>query len=162
MDNAPATDTAPGTTEADAPVSRCPIDHTAMASGCPVMHNGSGQMSKADMIAHAVLRIPPQHAEVSNGQVYSTFQRSMLVSAVRCLLTYIVLPFALPAVGFAKGVGPVIGIVIGLIALTFNVFTIRRFHIAAHKWRWHYTAIVACVMVLLLVLMVQDIIHLLT
>lgn len=126
------------------------------------MHSGSGPMSKADMIAHAVLRIPPQTAAVTNAQVYSTFQRSMFISAVRCLLTYIVLPFVLPAVGFAKGVGPVIGIAIGLVALTFNVFTIRRFHIAAHKWRWHYTAIVSGVMVLLLVLMVQDIIHLVT
>lgn len=126
------------------------------------MHSGSGPMSKADMIAHAVLRIPPQTAAVTNAQVYSTFQRSMFISAVRCLLTYIVLPFVLPAVGFAKGVGPVIGIAIGLVALTFNVFTIRRFHVAAHKWRWHYTAIVSGVMVLLLVLMVQDIIHLVT
>jgi hypothetical protein len=141
---------------------RCPIDHTAMAPGCPVKHGGSGQMSKADMVAHAVLRIPAQPAEVSNAQVYSTFQRSMLVSAVRCLVTYIVLPFVLPAVGFAKGVGPVIGIAIGAVALTFNVFTIRRFHIAEHKWRWHYTAIVSGVMVLLLVLMVQDFIHLVT
>jgi hypothetical protein len=119
-------------------------------------------MSKADMIAHTVLRIPPQTSAVTNAQVYSTFQRSMFISAVRCLLTYIVLPFVLPAVGFAKGVGPVIGIAIGLVALTFNVFTIRRFHIAGHKWRWHYTAIVSGVMVLLLVLMVQDIVHLVT
>jgi hypothetical protein len=145
-----------------APAARGPIDHTALSPGCPVMHHGAGSLSKADMIAHAVLRIPAQPAEVSNAQVYSTFQRSMLVSAVRCLLTYIVLPFVLPAVGFAKGVGPIVGIAIGVVALTFNVFTIRRFHIAGHKWRWHYTAIVAAVMVLLLVLMVQDIIHLVT
>jgi hypothetical protein len=162
MDNAPATHAAPDATEADAPVLRCPIDHTAMAPGCPVMHDGSGRMSKADMIAHSVLRIPPRPAELTDAQAYSAFQRSMLISALRCTLTYVIFPFVLPAVGFAKGVGPIVGITISVIAITFDVLAIRRFHIVGHRWRWHFTAIASCIIALLFVLMVQDFIHLLT
>lgn len=85
------------------------------------------------------------------------FSTSMLVSATRCLLTYIVLPFVAPAFGIATEVGPGVGIAIGVVAIGSNTLTIRRFHAARHRWRWAYTAIAVCVMAMLLVLMVQDI-----
>lgn len=85
------------------------------------------------------------------------FSTALLVSATRCLLTYIVLPFVAPALGFATGVGPGVGIAIGVVAIAANLVTIRRFHKARHRLRWGYTAIATCVLGLLLVLMVQDI-----
>ena len=47
------------------------------------------------------------------------FSRSMLVSGVRCMLTYVVFPWLLPALGWASGVGPWIGLPIGLLAIGF-------------------------------------------
>jgi hypothetical protein len=88
------------------------------------------------------------------------FSTSMLVSATRCLLTYIVLPFVAPAFGIAAEVGPGVGIAIGLVAIASNVLTIRRFHASRHRWRWGYTAIALSVIGLLVVLMVQDIVDL--
>jgi hypothetical protein len=85
------------------------------------------------------------------------FSTSMLVSATRCLLTYIVLPFVAPVFGIAADVGPGLGITIGLVAVGSNVLTIRRFHRAHHRWRWGYTAIAVCVIAMLAVLMVRDI-----
>ncbi len=153
----------------DVGASRCPIDHTARAKqpggttgGCPVMHGGAAKRSKADHIARAVLRIRERPEGVTSAQAYSAFQKSMLVSATRCLLTYIVFPFILPAVGFAAGVGPVIGIVIGVLAIVCDVFSIRRFHAVEHRWRWHFTGVALCVIGLLGVLLVQDVIHLAT
>ena len=159
--------------------SRCPIDHTAMAKqstqtadgadradvaagGCPVMHGGGVRRSPADHIARKVLRIEERPAGVTNAAAYSAFQKSMLISATRCLLTYIVFPFVIPAVGFATGVGPALGIVIGVTALVCDVFSVRRFHAVEHKYRWHFTAVVACVMGLLMVLLVQDVAHFIT
>jgi hypothetical protein len=81
----------------------------------------------------------------------------MLISAVRCTLTYVVFPFVLPALGIVTSIGPVLGLAIGLIALVCDVFSIRRFFIAEHKYRWHFTIIASSVMVLLTVLVVQDI-----
>lgn len=152
------------TAPADAATSagRCPVVHTAVAPGCPVRHHGAVRMSVADRLAHQVLRIPPRPAGMTDTQAYSAFQRSMLISALRCTLTYVVFPFVLPAVGFATGVGPIVGITIGLVAIVCDVFSIRRFHIVGHRWRWHFTAVASGIIVLLLVLMVQDISHLLT
>ena len=84
-----------------------------------------------------------------------------MISALRCTLTYVVFPFVLPAVGFAKGVGPVIGIIIGVAAMVCDVFSIRRFFAVDHRWRWHFTFVVLCVMSLLTVLMVRDVVNLL-
>lgn len=141
---------------------RCPIDHTAVAPGCPVRHVDPSQRSRADKIARRVLRVPENPEGHTDAAAYSAFQRSMLISATRCLLTYVVFPFVLPAVGFATGVGPILGIIIGVTALVCDVFAIRRFFAVDHRWRWHFTAVAACIMTLLMVLLVQDIVHLVT
>ena len=107
-----------------------------------------------------ILRIRERPAGVTAASAYSTFQKSMLISATRCTLTYVVFPFVLPAVSFAKGVGPILGIIIGVIAMVCDVFTIRRFFAVDHKWRWYFSAAALSVITLLTVLLVQDIVHL--
>ena len=169
MQPAPAEDvlTAPAstvTTEANA--GRCPVSHgpapVAAPSGCPVAHQAGGvRRSRADMVVRRVLRIRERPAGMTTGSAYGSFQRSMLISAVRCTLTYVVFPFVAPAVGFATGVGPVLGIIIGTFAIVCDVFTIRRFFAVDHKWRWPVSAIAFSVICLLTVLLVQDVAHLL-
>lgn len=85
------------------------------------------------------------------------FSRSILISAVRCLLTYIVFPWLLPALGVARGVGPGIGLAVGAVAIWFNVASIRRFWAADHPWKKPITVLNGAVIVLLLVLVGQDI-----
>jgi hypothetical protein len=113
--------------------------------------------SSADQIARRVLRIPETVAPKSSRNAERAFQKSMLISAIRCTLTYVVFPFVLPALGIVTSVGPVLGLTIGLIALVCDVFSIRRFFIAEHKYRWHFTIIASSVMALLTVLVVEDI-----
>jgi hypothetical protein len=115
----------------------------------------------ADIAVRRLLRIPdgPPAPEDAAQRAFST---SILVSATRCLLTYIVLPFLAPVLGLAAGVGPALGIPIGVVAIGSNVLTIRRFWAADHRWRWAYTAIALTVIALLLVLMVEDIFDLVT
>lgn len=110
----------------------------------------------------AVLRIQERPVGVSDAAAYATFQRSMLISATRCTLTYVIFPFVLPFVGIATGIGPLLGVVIGTIATTCDVFTIRRFFEVDHRWRWQVSAIAVCVIGLLTVLLVEDIAHLVT
>jgi hypothetical protein len=190
MDAAPRSDLAPtvhgyhetGATEpagpvlADAPgagpaAGSCPFDHGALRTvpaadpgeGCPFPRRpGGAQRSPADLMVRRLLRIRERPAGVSASSAYSAFQRSMLISATRCTLTYVVFPFVVPAAGFATGVGPVLGIVIGVVAMVCDVLTIRRFFAIDHRWRWHYSAIAGSVICLLLVLMVQDVVHLLS
>jgi hypothetical protein len=85
------------------------------------------------------------------------FSTSILISATRCVLTYVVFPWLLPIVGMTGGVGPVVGLLIGVVAIGFNVASIRRFHRAHHRWRWPISTLNAAVIVLLLVAVVQDV-----
>jgi hypothetical protein len=110
----------------------------------------------ADVAVRRLLRIPEgQTASVDSAQ--RAFSTSVVVSAIRCTLTYLVLPFLAPALGLAAGVGPAIGIPVGVVAIACNVMTIRRFWAADHRWRWAYTALSLTVIALLVVLMVRDI-----
>ena len=151
----------------------CPFPSlAATAATCPfpsLAGSGSGRSpmvapngtrrTPADMFMRKLLRISDKPTGVSNARVLQTFQKSMMISAVRCTLTYVIFPFILPGIGFLKGVGPAVGIIIGSFALVCDTFTIRRFFVADHKWRWQFSAIAFAVMCLLGVMLVQDVAH---
>ena len=81
----------------------------------------------------------------------------MVISGLRCLLSYVVLPFVAPAVGAATGVEPYLGIPISIVALVFDVRGLRRFWIADHRYRWHMTVVYLAVMGLVTALLIGDI-----
>lgn len=116
----------------------------------------TAQRPAADLAVRRFLRIP-DGPPAPEGAAQRAFSTSILVSATRCILTYIVIPFVAPIIGFAKGVGPWLGIPIGAAAIVCNVLTIRRFFAADHRYRWAYTALALVVISLLLVLMGKDI-----
>ncbi|MCU1357938.1 MAG: hypothetical protein JWM89_3356 [Acidimicrobiales bacterium] len=143
---------------------RCPVPHAvaAAAPGCPVPHGAAAvgpiHRSRADEVVRRVLRVRERPAGVSSAAAYQAFQKSMLISATRCTLTYVVFPFVLPAVGFAAQ--GAVGVVVGLVAMVCDVFTIRRFFAVDHKYRWYFSTIVFGIMCLLTALLIQDISHL--
>ena len=94
--------------------------------------------------------------EYTPAQAEKAFSQSVAVSAVRCLLTYIVLPWLLPAFGLASGWGPWLGLVVSPIAIVFNVLSIRRFQRSGHRYRWHITAVNLTIIALLIVLVIRD------
>ncbi len=81
----------------------------------------------------------------------------MSISAARCLLTYVVLPFVTPLVGALGGVGPVLGLVLGGVALVANAASIRRFWAAQHPWRVPVTVVHVGVIVLVSILVALDV-----
>jgi hypothetical protein len=85
------------------------------------------------------------------------FSQSVLISGIRCVLAYIIFPWVLPALGVAGGVGPWIGIGIGVVAIGFNIASIRRFWRADHRWKWPISIINGTVIGMLLVLLAMDI-----
>lgn len=116
--------------------------------------------SRAEMAMRRLLFVPPGPPTVGEDAVHRMFSFSIVLSALRCLLSYVVFPIATPALGIATGVGPAVGIPIAVLALVFDVIGIRRFWINDHRWRWAMTMIYAAVMVLVSTLLVGDIVHL--
>lgn len=110
----------------------------------------------ADRVMRRLLRVETAR-KGSRSDLHQAFRTSIVLSATRCTLTYIVLPFAAPAIGFATGVGPWIGVPLGTLAILSNGVTMRRFWAADHKWRWPYTVVSLTVIVLLLILMGGDV-----
>lgn len=115
----------------------------------------------ADRFMRRLLRVDASQPRFDEEQLRSAFSRSMLVSAVRCVLTYLVIPFLGPILGLAAGVGPIIGIPVAVLAIVFNVKSMRRFWRADHRYRWHYTAVSGAVITMLVVLIVLDVVELL-
>ncbi len=118
--------------------------------------------SPADLRIRRLLRLPLDAPKASEASARSLVERSLLISMVRCLLTYVVLPFVAPILGIGLGVAPVIGIPVGAVAIVANVASIRRFWRADHRYRWHYTALAAVIILLLTWLIVADVVDLLT
>lgn len=110
----------------------------------------------ADMAIRRLLGIRDGRTHVGQPGVRRAFGTSLLVSATRCLLSYIVLPFLAPVLGLIT-VSPVLGISLGLIAIAANVVAVRRFWLVDHPWRWPYTAVCAVVVVMVFVLLTHDV-----
>jgi amino acid transporter len=92
----------------------------------------------------------------SDREAQRIFSWSIVISGIRCLIAYILLPFFLPFLGLSPSVGPWLGIVIGLVAIAANVFSIRRFARSTHRLRKLVIGINIAVIGLLLVLLVMD------
>lgn len=91
------------------------------------------------------------------GEAEVGFQRSITVSGIRCILTYVVFPFVAPLVGLAAGVGAVVGLIIGTVSIAANIFSIRRFQRADHRLKRPVTALHLGVIVLLAILFYRDV-----
>jgi hypothetical protein len=132
------------------------VDQLALA---PTQPTSSPQRSRADETMRRLLRVPDDRAPIDESETHRIFSASIVLSALRCLLSYIVLPVVLPAIGVARGVGPAIGIPVGLLALAFDYLGIRRFWLADHRQRWAFTALYAVVGAMVLALVIVDVFH---
>jgi hypothetical protein len=116
--------------------------------------------SAADESVRRILRIHGDAPSRDDGSAQRLFSASILLSALRCLLSYVIFPVVLPAVGAATAVGPAIGIPVGVIALVFDVRGMRRFFVVEHRWRWWIALVYVAVMVLVISLIAIDTAHL--
>lgn len=116
--------------------------------------------SAADETMRRLLRIRGEAPRRDDGSAQRLFSTSILLSALRCLLSYVIFPVVLPAIGAATAVGPAIGIPVGILALVFNVRGLRRFFIVEHRWRWWIAAVYVAVIILVVVLVAVDTSHL--
>ena len=115
------------------------------------------ERSAAERFMRRLLFIRERDNAVTDDDAHSIFSKSILLSATRCTLAYVVFPIFAPALYAASNWGPAIGLTVGILALIFDVASIRRFWAADHKYRWLMTGIYACVIGLVTSLLITDV-----
>lgn len=118
-----------------------------------------GALAPADRWMFTLLRLPqaPSAVAASRAAAQSAFQKSIVISGARCLLTYIVLPFIAPFVGIAASIGAPLGIAVALVAMVSIVISLRRFFGSLHPKRWAYGSLAGLMFAFLIVTIVIDI-----
>lgn len=84
-------------------------------------------------------------------------QGSLVLSAVRCLITYVFIPVILPVIAWAGVVARPIGLVLAVVAVAMSIRSLRRVWQANWTHRWPYTAFIGVVVGLLAFSIVLDI-----
>lgn len=122
-----------------------------IAAGAPPAHPGP-----LDQLARRVLGL--RDAEP---RALVDLQGSLVVSAVRCILAYVVVPIALPLVAWADVFATPASLVLSVIAVLLGVRSLRRVWQANWTHRWSYTVFIAVVVVLLGITITVDVVTLL-
>ena len=116
-----------------------------------------GVAARVDRIVARLLRAqaaPPD--KVSPTGEGWPLQTPVLVSAVRCILRYVFLPFALPLIGIASGAALSILLVLDVVAAIAIVTTLRRLWQTKNPSRWQYLALALVLAVLVSFFFVAD------
>ena len=72
-----------------------------------------------------------------------------MVSGIRCIITYLLIPILGPFVGLLATLGAPISVALSSFAMVMGIAGVRRFWIADHRARWTYTTFIGVVLVLL-------------
>lgn len=123
---------------------------------CPGERVDAPTLSPGDRRMRRLLRLPPEIDRSASVAGQAAMRTSLLISAVRCLLMYLVLPFVAPALIRAGGVVGVAAFVVDLVAVVCIVASIRRFFRAHDRRRWQYTAFAGVVLVYLAAFLTID------
>lgn len=149
----PATDQSAATTDVTAaPVGEAVLD--PVQAGDPEARRFRSD-GTADRMMRRLLRVDGLDKAASAG-AHRAFRTSVLVSAVRCLITYLAIPILVPLLSLSGWVAAPIGIVLCVIAVVNGVVSVRRFWVADHPRRWVYTGFMGVVFAILAVAMFSE------
>jgi ABC-type iron transport system FetAB permease component len=81
----------------------------------------------------------------------------LLVSALRCTLQYVVLPFVLPWIGVATAIPIWVTLLLGVVALASLTRNVRYLWRLRHARRWSYLSLAVVIAAALLIFTVVDV-----
>ncbi|MDN5558040.1 MAG: hypothetical protein L0G23_01185 [Ruaniaceae bacterium] len=92
----------------------------------------------------------------STEQAHRAFRVSVVISGVRCLITYLLVPVLVPILSLAGWVAAPIGLALCAVAAVSGIVSVRRFWLSDHRYRWMYTAFIGVVFVVLALALISD------
>ncbi len=86
-----------------------------------------------------------------------TLKGSLVLTAVRCILMYAVIPLLAPVVGWLGVIARPLSLAMSVAAMGLAIYSLRRVWLADWRYRWAYTGFIAAVVALLVVVIVFDV-----
>ena len=108
--------------------------------------------STADRLARKILLV-----EGAAPKSLMPMTGSLALSAIRCILSYVLIPILLPVVGWLGPVATPLSLALTVLALGLAVRSLRRVWLADWSGRWGYTVFAGIVIAVLSVLVVLDV-----
>lgn len=108
--------------------------------------------SAADRLARQLLRV-----EGAEPRTLMPLKGSLVISAVRCVITYALIPALAPVISGFGMVATPLSLALAVAAGVMAVVSLRRVWLADWARRWAYTAFIAVVLVLLAVAAAFDV-----
>lgn len=121
----------------------------------PLVRSGYRSDRAADRFMRGVLGISALDRRSTQG-AHRAFRVSVLVSAVRCLITYVLIPVTVPILNLSGWVAAPIGMALCVLAVVNGIVSVRRFWRSDHRQRWMYTAFIGVVFLILAVALISD------
>lgn len=137
------------------------VDATATRASaapvCPVSATEAVRFTPADRFMRKLLRVGDQVDPAALLGAQQAMSKSILVSAVRCTITYLLIPLLGGTVALLDAFSAPLSIALCLFAGFMSIRSMRRFWIANHPKRWAYTAFASVVLVALTIGIAVDI-----
>lgn len=111
--------------------------------------------SRADRFMRRLLRVSAADPSAAEG-AHRAFRWAIAVSAVRCIVSYVLVPVLIPIVSLSGLVAAPISIALAAFAVVNGVISVRRFWVADHRRKWMYTWFMAAVFAVLLAAIALD------
>ena len=112
----------------------------------------SARRSPAERLARQVLRV-----EGLEPRALVSLRGSLVLTAIRCVLTYAIIPAAASVVGWLGVLATPLSLVLSTLAAVLALNSLRRVWLADWQYRWAYTAFIGLVLAVLAVVVVFDI-----
>lgn len=125
-------------------------------AGVDVPAAPAAQRSRADELARRILRIEDEVP----GAVFP-MRGSLMLSAIRCLVTYVAIPLLVPVFGWLTPIAAPLSLLLTVVAAAMAITSLRRVWAAEWSGRWAYTAFAVVVLLALAGLLVVDVLTLL-
>lgn len=133
-----------------------PVVAPAANGAGPTPDRGSYRSDRpADRWMRRILAV--RGVDLRSGEgAHHTFRISVVVSAVRCIVTYVAVPVLVPVLSLSGSVAAPIGLALCAVAGVTGVISLRRFWRADHAHRWTYTAFITIVFAILTVATITE------
>lgn len=117
--------------------------------------------SRVDRFMLRMLRIDPADVDKIDTEevraAHRAFRWAIVVSAVRCTISYVIIPVLIPLLSVMGSLASPISIALCLVAIVNGWLGVRRFWKTDHNGKWGYTWFMALIYVISIVTIVHEI-----